>query len=350
MVNKKTPPDCGYKPLPGETRTALCMLRTEIMDLKKVLETVKDGQASLNFYADYIEKTRKDISKLMTNLPESEYADSIRHLRNIWEQMQLNPIIVKPTDPLEAQKQTCQMNILDIQFKEMIFEIGYLTIPSSLQDWLQAAKPGYYIPFHDVFEDEMPDLADRVKFLNFLVYSPESVPNGMVNAENGFIYRYSPDKKERRKSLGIAVLCMLAATGIVAAFAYLPIGGWPLKQNNLAALLIGWVALIVGVIIHIAIAIAKRQKTEKGNPPIIAISNFMLLIDAKIGQILLKILLMLVGFSGLVFAAGIDNAKPLNAFLVGYSLDSFVELFGASIEQKATALLATSKQQLGITK
>jgi hypothetical protein len=48
----------------------------------------------------------------------------------------------------------------------------------------------------------------------------------------------------------------------------------------------------------------------------------------------------------LVFAAGIENAKPLNTFLVGYSLDSFVELFGASIEQKATMQLTALKQKL----
>jgi len=131
-MGKKPTPSCEYKPLSKETIGILCMLRTEVTDLQKMLENVKSGQTSLQSCADYIKKTMKDISELMTNLLESEYADQIRHLRNLWEQMKLNHLLSKPTDPLEPQDQTCQMDMLKAQFKDIIFTIGYLTIPYSM--------------------------------------------------------------------------------------------------------------------------------------------------------------------------------------------------------------------------
>ena len=42
-----------------------------------------------------------------------------------------------------------------------------------------------------------------------------------------------------------------------------------------------------------------------------------------------------------------QRVTALNAFLVGYSLDSFVGIFGASIEQRAAAQAAAVKERLG---
>jgi hypothetical protein len=112
--------------------------------------------------------------------------------------------------------------------------------------------------------------------------------------------------------------------------------------------LVGWLAVLLGVVVHIAVGTAKRLQSERGRPPVIAIGDVPLMVNAKIGQILLKLALTLIGFFGLVFAAGIDNAKPLNAFLVGYSLDSVVELFVASVEQRAAGQVSALKQQLGV--
>jgi hypothetical protein len=78
-----------------------------------------------------------------------------------------------------------------------------------------------------------------------------------------------------------------------------------------------------------------------------AISQMPRLLDAKLGQVIFKILLTVVGLLGLVFAAGIENAKFFNAFLVGYSLDSVIELLSATLDQKAGARIAALKQQLG---
>jgi hypothetical protein len=72
----------------------------------------------------------------------------------------------------------------------MVFVIGAETIPSRLNDWLQKAQPGYYVPFHLVFEDEIPVPEDRLRLLNTLSWSPRVIQGGVVDAANGLIYRY----------------------------------------------------------------------------------------------------------------------------------------------------------------
>jgi hypothetical protein len=141
----------------------------------------------------------------------------------------------------------------------------------------------------------------------------------------------------------------VAATLLVVGACYLPIQGWPLQISHLAMMLIGWAAVVMGVIVHIAVGTAKRAQAEGERPPIIAIEDTLLWANAKFGHILVKILLALVGFFGLVFTAGPtpDKVTPLSMFLVGYSLDSVVEVFGIGLDQRAAAQVALLKRQIG---
>ncbi len=109
------------------------------------------------------------------------------------------------------------------------------------------------------------------------------------------------------------------------------------------------IAVVAGVIFHIIVTTAKRFQAQPDRPPILALGTFPLIINAKIGQILFRLLLTLVGFFALVFAYSADEVTLLNAFLVGYSLDSVVDLFGANAEQRATGHIPTLRRQLGIT-
>ena len=108
----------------------------------------------------------------------------------------------------------------------------------------------------------------------------------------------------------------------------------------------------LGVMVHGLVGAAKRAQTQGGSPPIIAVGDLPYLVNAKIGQYLLKLLMTLVGLFGFILtvapATGIANASPLNMFLLGYSLDSVVELLGASIEQQASAQVGEIKKQLGL--
>jgi hypothetical protein len=96
--------------------------------------------------------------------------------------------------------------------------------------------------------------------------------------------------------------------------------------------------------VHVVVGSAKRSKTQNGMPSVLM--DMILIIDARFGEIVMKLILGLVGLFGLVLISSsrapqlgflnqfsvMTQVTPLNAFLVGYSLDSILELFGTSLE------------------
>ena len=331
-------------------------LRTELQQLQETMKTVAKGQIRLESCSSYIEKTVNDIKTLIQEIEDNEnqsrqYSDNTRRILNLWEQMKNSPLLTcPPVKNLAAQEQIHALTVFNVQMKELFFEIGFLTIPDRLNRWLERTTPGHYIPFHDVFENEMPDYGDRVKLLNLIAWAPKtlSIKGGIVEPETGLVYCYERDDKKRRSSYYLIVGFFILVAAIIAGLAYVPIGEWPLSSNDLSSMLFGWLAVIAGIVVHLGIDSSKRQQ-KTARPPLISFNDLPLVINAKFGQIMLKIFLSLVAFVGLVFAMGIQNANPVNAFFVGYSLDSFIGLLTSSIEQKGSAQLATLKQQLGIT-
>jgi hypothetical protein len=136
------------------------------------------------------------------------------------------------------------------------------------------------------------------------------------------------------------------ATGIVAGAVLINV---PIKFNegDLSKMVVAWAAVLIGMLVHVIVGSAKRAKNQNGMPSVLM--DLVLIIDARFGEILMKLSLGLIGLFGLLIisntgssAAGILNQfTPLNAFLVGYSLDSIVELFGTSMEgtSQVTTLL-----------
>jgi hypothetical protein len=241
-----------------------------------------------------------------------------------------------------------QLDMLENIFNDINFEIGYATIPARIDLWMQTSLPGYYIPFHDVFEDEMPDFKARVKLLNFLASAPKAIKCGLIDVENGLIYRYS-------SRLWVQLLCILGLILEIAAFfgiiLWITVANSSILPDGIAnrgPLLIGWAAVLTGLLVHIGVGAAKRLQSQKTHPPVMSIWDLPRVINTKVGIYLLRIFMAFVGFGGLVFGYGIGKLTPLSAFLVGYSLDSVIDLLSAGLEQKANTQISTIKQNLGM--
>lgn len=320
-------------------------LRAELQDLQSVLESVRRGESTLKTYAAYVGKTMGDIEALLSSIQDG---DAVRHLHNSWEQMTSNPLLISPEADYPAQDQLHHLDMLFGQIQKMVFLIGFLTIPSRVNEWLAQARPGYYIPFHLVFEDELPDREERAKVLNYLAWSPNAIRGGIVDAANGLIYRYADRPESRRNSFLLLALAFAACAAVVVGACYVDAPGWPIQPGHLYSFVVGWSAVLAGVVTHIGVGSVKRAQERGGLPPIIAVGDFFMIANARAGQILLKLLLALIGFFGLVFSTGADKVTPFNAFLLGYSLDSFIELFSSNIERRASAQVASLKKQLGV--
>src|SRR5205823_11999887 len=113
-------------------------------------------------------------------------------------------------------------------------------------------------------------------------------------------YRYAEQRRSRVYSFVQLVAALLVCTGVVVGACFVSVEGWPVQRAQLSSFVFGWVALLAGLVVHVAVSGVKRAQMQGGLPPVIAVGDFSLIINARVGHILLKLLLALVGFFGLV--------------------------------------------------
>lgn len=329
-------------------------LRTEIRDLQRIINSVRNGETSLQDHVRYIKKTLQDIQALAPGLAAMERKhggeDAIRHLRNVLERMDENPLLVNPEDAARSSEDLLRYaTSLDELCQKFIYCVGLLTIPERVNEWLENSWPGYYIPFHAVFEEEMPVYEDRVRVLEHMAWTPRLIPYGIVNPTTGLIYKFS----NRKLWLIVSVALLVGAiAGVISGLQAAPslFGNAFLSVENepSVSLVVLWLAVVAGVAFHIIVGTAKQMRSNPERPPIFAMRSILPILNAKLGNILFKIALTIVGLVGLIFSVEADKINLLSAFLVGYSLDSVIELFGTSAEQMASSQLASLKKQMGV--
>ena len=142
--------------------------------------------------------------------------------------MKSNPIIKDSGGNFSAEDQLHDMNMLRKRIRKIVYLISYLTIPERLNEWLKGARPGYYIPFHVVFEDELPTKEDRDKLIERLTYAPRALRGGLINSGTGLIYRYSMNVWRRLLSV-----IWLLAIFVLATFVIYHIGDLSMKDSSL---------------------------------------------------------------------------------------------------------------------
>jgi hypothetical protein len=334
--------------------SALRELRSEVQDLRDLLVRIKEGQSSTKVNAEYFKKTYTDIQKLIKELNginEKRRSDTCRRIFNSWEKMQANALLKHPEQDRESQALLHDLAILDEEAGKIILYIGHITIPPRLNRWIGATRAGHYLPFHLLFEDEIPVPADRAKVLNSIAWAPDVIKFGLVYPGSGLIYRYEQDGKKRIWSfiqvLVVFVLMTAAVWGLCFIGEKFNIEGWLFSPEYAPVLTIGWMALLVGVIVHVGVESVKKSQSS-GLPPVIAINDWLKHVSARKGDLMLKLFIALFGLIGLVVTTDISKFTIASAFLVGYSLDSFAGLFGISIEQRASAQATALKEQIGL--
>jgi hypothetical protein len=323
-------------------------LRSEIQDLQSVLNQVRAGVISLSTSAAYIKQARLDIAGLFKDLTGdySDSGDTIRHIRNCWEQMEYLPVLVAPETNLPIEQLIPYLDTFDALCRRIVFYIASITVPERLNEWLNRTDLGYYIPFHMVFEDEIPNLDDRTRLLNLLSCTPRLLEKGKIYPDSGLVYRIALQARDWVANLFLIIVVLAATIGVVIGAAYLPLANWPLNPGMVGNLVASFAAVLVGIFVHFLIDQTKTRQGSGNLPPVFALVDVKRVLSAQVGAILIKLAMALVGFFGLIFANGVAQLTVVTAFLVGYSLDSFVGLFGTSAEERSAAQLSALKDKL----
>ena len=357
---KHTPGHARKKPAPTSAEQDeeelqrsedLRKLSAEMLDLQDILNKVIAGDTSLPVFADYITRKVASVTVLTQEMDglgvKMDNEDMLQHILNAWDKIKAFSVISGPATPPDAQQQLHELTLVSSLIDTIVYQCGYMTIPTRLSRWLKETRPGYYIPFHEVFKDEVPNAEDRDRLLRFMAWSPAEFKDGYVDVDAGLVYKYSRNPIERVLSLVYMLLAFLITTGIVIWSCTANLPGWPLKPEHIGLLLPGWIFLLVGVVVHIGIGHIKDSR-KQGLPALFAPGDIFFIINARLSQIVLKLFIALIGLFGLVMTNGISQFTLFSAFLVGYSLDSFVEMFGSSLSNQSASQLSNMQKQLGV--
>jgi hypothetical protein len=89
-----------------------------------------------------------------------------------------------------------------------------------------------------------------------------------------------------------------------------------------------------------------KEKNLTGRRSIMPMSVWGYYLSAHMGSILFKLALALFAYGGLLALIDLPKFGIAQAFLVGYSLNSFVGVFSAGLDSRASAQLDSFKSRL----
>ena len=338
----------------------LRLLREEMMDLVMVLRFIQSGRLKRSEVHESFQQTYKDIEDIIVALDPAHKnieSDSIRRIRDIWELMKTNPLFKQTTNQDNNDQEGEDNNevfllrhisVLEELAGKMALEVGYRTIPERVNAWLKLERPGYVLPFHLVFEDELLSETDRKKVLQFLSWKPTEIKYGLIDVASGLIYRY-PEKRYNRwlRIMFIMLVFILFSTlfvcwgGVVNSLGLDSI--ITVDFSDIPAWML-WGAILFGISVHKLIGNVKDNQGVLTSP-FRPIGEWSLYLSARTSQILFSILVAVISTISLFFLAG-EVPSIEYGFLVGYSIDSFVGLFASGLERASKAQMQKIGQML----
>ena len=293
----------------------------------------QDALATRNRSLDRIKELR---SSLYRSIREDVFisdwcSDEVTHVENSWGRI----VDDWPDEKLELETLRKRFSKIAQMLRKIILLAGQLTIPSRVDQHLESLRIGQSFDFHKAFQDELPDEADRRQVLGFMRDHPEAV-SGVIVPESGVIYRASPHAKRRLLSYAMVVGMVIVGSLLIQLAGKMEI--WP-TGSTLKQLHIAYVFLVVGAIAHLVVG-ALKQSREKANAGLVALEDWLLWFHVRESSLILSVLYLWIGMVGITFVF----RPPIvweTAIFVGYSIDSFVDLFLQKFTTRAAKDVST---------
>ena len=302
-------------------------------------------EANRSKIQDYLER----IGQILRANPSVHYlwGDEVTHVEESWERAKADwPEQTHAGRKHRLDEILQRVDVADGLLKEIIYHCGLVTIPPRANEHLDAVRVGRYLDYNAMFKDEVPDDDNRREILRYMEAHPSSV-HGMVDVDNGLIWKYDPEPRKRRRSywliggtigLGVAIVVLFSNVG-----RWLNLTDWPVSPTRTSELLAAYMFILLGGLAHILVDALKAQRVKGFRSP--ALEDLALWIHIKQESILSGLLSLWVGFLGLAFT--LPTIGWQLAFFVGYGIDSFVDIFLQRFGVKASAEIEGIKKALG---
>ncbi|HEY7983606.1 MAG TPA: hypothetical protein VID73_05525 [Ktedonobacterales bacterium] len=207
----------------------------------------------------------------------------------------------------------------------IVFQCALVTIPAHVNQLTARFRVGHALNFNTYFEEEVPNPDDRTRVLHLLSGARDI--NGVVDAEREVIYCASASPWRRAASYLFILLTVLAGVGILILFTntgrWFHVERWISTPGDLAPLLKAYAFVLLGGVVHIAVDGLKKAQERKGGW-VGSAANWTLWVHVREQWIISDVLWLWLGVAGLVLLKTTDWET---AFFIGYSIDSFSDLF-----------------------
>jgi hypothetical protein len=225
---------------------------------------------------------------------------------------------------------------------KIIYDCGLVTIPKRIESHLKLLPIGGALNFRDAYADELPAAEQRQRLLRYLSFYPGYL-YGLIDVDNERILRASPKAWRRGLTLPVTVALALVGFGLIYLACYLGdvagLAGWPFTGKRLGEHLTGYAFLLLGSLSHVAVNLLKQDRAASRSPQ--ALSDWILRIHVKETSFYISAASLWLGSFAMAFLFK-DHVDWKTAFFVGYSYDSFIDLFLQRFEK----VVASSKEDM----
>lgn len=316
-------------------------------EVKNALNKLKSEEI-FEYNREKISKCFESLRMLLNESPEiyDYVGDEITKIECYWERVYCFwPHLPLDIDKINLDELFNNLDKVDSLLDEIIFHASKITIPHRISHHLESLRIGQPLDFHETFEDELPKYEERVKVLRYINSHPKIV-EGVVDVDNGKIYHASPNI--RRRYMSFAVIGGVILLGGILVFVFSNMGSWLNLKDwpvtfSFTELIVAYFFILIGAFVHIGVEGVKQYRANQGQT-FLAIENWLLWIHIKEVPIIMSIISLWIGFFGLALL--LQNVGWQTAFFVGYSIDSFVDLFIGRFTNTISTRTQTLKEQL----
>lgn len=295
-----------------------------------------EGFPLLRFHHRQVERELADVRALLLRNSKllSDWGDSVARIEVAWERSTEEWLKITKADARDCSRQIARA--VDA-LGDLVYQCALVTIPGRVRSHLKLLPIGGALSFRDAYADELPSAEERRRLLHYLSLYPEYI-DGLVDVENERILRAAPKGWRRVSTLVVTVALALAGFVWIVLAGYLGdaagLADWPFTGSRLREHLLGYAFLLLGALAHVVVNLLKQDRSASGSKE--ALSTWILRIHVKQTSFFLAAISLWLGAAAMAFLFG-HGLSVKSAFFLGYSYDSFIDLFLQRFDRLAAA-------------
>jgi hypothetical protein len=267
-------------------------------------------------------------------LAYAAYGDSLGRIKIAWDQVEVDWHRVVTTQSIGCSRQLSQVSVA---LDSITYDCCEITIPEKVQEHLKLLPIGGSLNFRDAYAKELNTEEGRRRFLSYLKFYPKFV-DGLIDSDNETIIRAAPAGWRRVSTLLFAGALVLAGFALIFIACWLgtfaSLAEWPFTMDRVRNYGLTYLFLIMGSTAHVVVTLLKQDRSASLSSQVL--SDWILRIHVRETAFYISALSLCCGSLAVPFLYS-KGISWQTAFFIGYSYDSFIDLFLRRFEGAASA-------------